>query len=152
MRQQRREVDHLSKHQPFLCRLACCKDQSQRRQLIKRAKPEQLKNIASVVYNTLAGRIDLKNHRGVRRHLLRHREKIRRFVNSCCSPTLRTDKVHIKPEGVARIRQLLGSKTSEQEGGILPALIPLLALLLKAALAGAVSAGTGLVVKKAITG
>jgi len=54
--------------------------------------------------------------------------------------------VHVKPEGVHRIREQL----VQQRGGIFPLLIPLLALAGKAALAGVVSSGVGYGVKKLI--
>lgn len=139
----------IQKHQPFLNRLAHTGDCKERRKLINRASSEQLKTIPSLVYNILTGKLDLseKNSESkkVRNHICANRLKFRKFINSCCSPTKhRRGRIHIKPKGVEYLRNQL----AQQRGGFFPLLIPLLALAGKAALAGAVSAGTGLVVKK----
>lgn len=136
----------LKKHQPFICRLGHTKDRKECRALICRATPEQLKSIVGVLYNTLKGKIPLNSHQ--RRHVFKNRLKFRNFINSCCSATRKKkDRVHIKPEGVRKIRRHLSASVNQQ-GGLFPLLIPLLALAGKAALAGAVTAGTGLAIKK----
>src|SRR6266850_4511097 len=138
-------VNQLRKHQPFLSRLANTKHYSERKQLVKRAQADQLKCVAGVAYNTLKGKLPLS--KAAKKHVLKNRLKLRRFVNSCCSPTLSGKNcAHVKPEGVKHIRQQL----VQQRGGIFPLLIPLLALAGKAALAGVVSSGVGYGVKKLI--
>lgn len=139
-------MSKLHQHSNFLKRLSKAKNYRERRELVQRASCDQLKTIPSLVYNILRGQITLPRKSLARRHTLINQKKLGRFVNSCCTPTVKSPKnrVHIKPAGVQYVREQL----QQQRGGVFPLLFPLIALAGKAALAGAVSAGTGLAVKK----
>lgn len=133
-----------NKHKHFLDTLKASTPR-ERRDLINRAKPNEIRTIVEIVLNFLKGNLTVKNPQQYKRH----RHKLRELINKCCSPTIKKkNKYHIKPKQIGTARQLL----NQQKGGILPFLIPLIAaagpLIAKAALAGAVSTGVGLGVKK----
>lgn len=130
----------LKKHQPFICRLGNSNSDTCR-QLLRQAQPQQIKSIISVVYNILKGAVPLTPAQ--KRLVRKHKDLLRKFVNSSCCLS-KKNKAYVNSEAVKKVRRHL----SEQKGGILPILLPLLALAGKAALAGAVTAGTGLAVKK----
>jgi len=115
--------------------------------IIKRATPAQIKSLLIIAYKYCSGKKKLNPQQN--KKVCRGKRKIEQFANTCLSHTLhRVGQVHCKSEGVKRARGLL----LNQRGGFFPALIPLFAaiapLIGKAALAGAVSAGAGLAVKK----
>src|SRR5713101_2518008 len=115
--------------------------------LVKRAKPHLIRALLAIAHHYYSGKSKLSPQQNKR--VSQGRAKIGEFANTCLSHTLhKKGAVHCKAEGVKRARKLLVN----QKGGFFPALIPLIVALApligKAALAGAVSAGAGLAVKK----
>lgn len=136
-------LSQIRKHQSFLRQIVGAESPSARRRIIQRATSDQLRAIAGLIYNILKGQVRLD--RKGQQLVSKHRERFRRFINTNCSPTLhRPGCIHVKPAGIRRIR----GELSQQRGGFLPFLLPLLGLVGKAALAGAVTGATGLAVKK----
>lgn len=120
-------------HYKFLKQLT---DKDNRSKLLKGASPSQIRAILELAVNNV---INAKspNH------------KVTSLVRNCCSPTLhKKGHVHVKPLGIVKAKSILN-----QKGGFLPflpLLLSALPLIGKAALAGAVTAGAGHLVNKAI--
>lgn len=119
---------------------------SKQHSFIRKAKAAEIRALLHIAYNYLKGgasKLAIKD----RKRINQRGGRIRELAIKCLSHSSRCKNgVLCRPEGIVKARQLL------QRGGFFPALIPLIAaiapLIGKAALAGAVSAGTGLAVKK----
>lgn len=137
-------TQRISSHKQFLDKLQASSPKDRRAQIV-RAKAGEIRAIVEIVLNFLKGNLPVKDPQVFRKH----RHKLRTLINKCCSQTVKKkNSYHIKPQQVGVARQLL----NQQRGGFLPFLIPLIAaagpLIAKAALAGAVSTGVGLGIKK----
>lgn len=105
-----------------------------RKAILSNANDKTICTLVEVVSNLLKGNIPMKPHQ--RKQLLKYKNKLRKLTK-CCS---KHNKV---------INKLKARKLLNQSGGALPFLIPLLLpLIAKAALSGAIAAGTGIATKK----
>ena len=109
-----------------------------KKELLKHATKSQRKALIQMIVNIVRGNVPLSMNQ--KNNLKKHKNKLRKICNHCYNS--KTNKV---------INRNIGKKTIDQIGGALPFLIaPILALIAKAALGGAVGAGTSYATKKII--